>query len=159
MLKYEEDYKISSDLMSISERMVVMLDQENADGEAWDYYCTGQIVKPAVFRNKITGTVRELVDEYQIEIIAEDRQIFSSCTCGTKDKVCKHVISVLYSWVNDREDFMDVGRMVKDLDNMEKSELINIIQRILTIDPSKARFLKRHYEDEYDIDEDIDDLF
>ncbi|NOZ61215.1 MAG: hypothetical protein GXO74_06000 [Calditrichaeota bacterium] len=159
MITYDEDNKIVEELMNISERMVALLDNENTDGESWDYYCNGQVVKAAVFRNKITATVREVVDEFQIQIIADGRQLLSSCSCGARDRLCKHVISLLYSWVNDREDFLDVGRMVENLDSMEKSELVEVIERILRTDPSKARFLKRRYEDEFDVDEDIDDLF
>ncbi|OQX84798.1 hypothetical protein B6D60_08735 [candidate division KSB1 bacterium 4484_87] len=75
MIDYDENYKISEELMNISERMVALLDQENTDGESWDYYCNGQVIKPAVFRNKITGTVREVVDEFDIQIIADGSQI------------------------------------------------------------------------------------
>ena len=150
----EEEYAISSDLENITERLVVYLDQENTHGESWNYYCNGQIVRAAVYKNRISGTVRELYDEYYIQITADEHEITSSCSCGSRDQVCKHVISLLYSWVNDRDGFLDVGKVIKQLYSMEKADLVSVIERILQTDPSTARFVKPPDEEFEDFLED-----
>ena len=150
----KKEYEISEDLQNITEREINILDQENTNGESWDYYCRGQIVKAAVLRDTITGSARELVEEYEMKVTADEHQFFSSCTCGSRDKLCKHVISLLYSWINDREDFINVGKAVEKLFLMDKGELINIIERILKKDPSKVKFVKRFDEEDEEIDAD-----
>lgn len=150
----EEEYTISPDLLEINERQIAILDQENVDGEGWDYYCNGEVVRATIFENKISGTVRELVDSFDVEIKAVQNEITTSCSCGTKEGVCKHTIAFLYSWVNDRADFMDVGISMKKLQRMERQELIDIIERVLQNDPTNVRFFSdRDYdEDELDIE-------
>ncbi len=152
----KKGYAISGYLESITEREVTILDQENTDGESWDYYCSGQIIKAAVLENTITGSVRELMDEFDIKITVDEHQIYSSCTCGVRDKICKHVISLLYSWISDREAFVDVGKAVEKLSSLENSELINIIRRILEKDPSKVKYVRQF--EEQDLEDQADEL-
>ncbi len=146
--------KIADELVSINERQVNLLDQENTDGESWNYYCTGQIVRPAVFENRISGTIREYLEEFNVEITATNHEISSSCTCSSRVKVCKHVISLLYSWVNDREEFINVGRVVNNLQDLSKIDLVKIIERIIQHNPSNIRFVKRHEDQDFFFDED-----
>ena len=153
----KNEYAISAELDNISERQVALLDQENTDGETWDYHCSGQVSMAAVFKDTLSGTVREIVDEYDIKITANEHEILSSCSCGSREGVCKHVISLLYSWVNDREDFTNVGKVVQSLDDMEKNDLVSIIERILEKDPGKVKFVKR-LDDQIDEFDDSDCL-
>ncbi len=148
----EEEYAISPDLLEINERQIAILDQENVDGEGWDYYCNGEVVRATIFENKISGTVRELVDSFDVEIKADQNEITTSCSCGTKDVVCKHTIAFLYSWVNDRVDFLDVGISMKKLQKMERQELIDIIERVLQNDPTNVRFFSDRDYDEEELD-------
>lgn len=41
----KEQYEISPELKEITERQISILDQENTNGEGWEYYCNGQIVR------------------------------------------------------------------------------------------------------------------
>ena len=157
----EEKYAITSELKNINERQITFLDQENTNGESWEYYCTGQIVKAVVHCNGISGTIREYLEEFNVEITVDEHEIISTCSCGLNDPVCKHVISLLYSWVNDREDFINIGNLVKRLYDMDKQELIEVMERIFQNDPAKARFIKKNDFDEDDFDEnglDVDGL-
>jgi uncharacterized Zn finger protein len=140
-MAYNDDfYEIAPELEQINERQVGILDQENTDGQGWDYYCNGQIVRAAVLGNRITGTVREYVEEFNVEIRVDHHEITTSCTCGTRQGVCKHIIALLYSWIHDKENFINIGDQIKKLHNMEKQELIDVIERIIQNDPINVRF-------------------
>jgi len=140
MANSEDSYKIAHDLEDINERQVGILDQENTDGEGWEYYCNGQIVRAAVLGNRITGTVREYTDEFNVEIRVNSHEITTYCTCGTRQGVCKHIVALLYSWINDKDDFVNIGDQIKRLHQMEKQELIDVIERIIQNDPINVRF-------------------
>ena len=47
------NYPISPMLASITQEQVTMLDQENNDGNGWDFYCNGQVINAIVFENEI----------------------------------------------------------------------------------------------------------
>jgi len=138
----------------INERQIGILDQENANGQGWDYYCNGQIIRAAVSGNRITGTVREYLQEFHVQIRVNGYEITTSCTCGTRTGVCKHIIALLYCWIHDKEDFINIGDQVKKLYAMEKQELIDVIERIIQNDPINVRFFKDYSQDEdgWDID-------
>ena len=136
-------YSISVDLDNITERQIALLDQENTNGLGWDYYCSGRITQAIVSNNRISGVVRELADEYQVEIVAHENEISSKCSCGYREGVCNHVVALLYCWVNDRENFINMGTLVGQLQHKDKQELIEIIERIFEDDPAKARHINQ----------------
>ncbi len=136
----EETYEIAPELKNINERQIGILDQENTDGEGWDYYCNGQIVRAAVSGNRISGIVRDYIEEFNVVIRVDEHEITTSCSCGTRDGVCKHIIALLYSWIHDKDDFINIGDQVKKLQGMEKQQLINVIERIIQNDPINIRY-------------------
>ncbi len=140
----EETYEIAPELRDINERQVGILDQENTDGEGWDYYCNGQIVRAAVSGNRISGIVRDYLEEFNVVIRVDEHEITTSCSCGTREGVCKHIVALLYSWIHDKEDFINIGDQVKRLQSMEKQQLINVIERIIQNDPINIRYFVDH---------------
>jgi uncharacterized Zn finger protein len=146
----KEEYEISSALKAITEKQIGIIDQENLNGEGWEYYCNGQIVHAAVLKNKISGATREFLEEFQVTIQMDEHEIMTSCSCGTRNGVCKHVVALLYSWINDQQDFVNIGTLVERLHDFEKQDLINLLQRIIENDPVNARFLDRQDYDEND---------
>jgi len=153
----DNNCEISPDLKTINERQIGILDQENTDGQGWEYYCNGQIIRAAVLGNKISGTVREYFEEFDVEIRVDHHEISTSCTCGTRDAICKHSLALLYSWIHDQRDFINIGDQIKRLHDMEKYELIDVIERILVNDPVNVRFLNSSSFDESDLD--VEGLF
>ena len=152
----KDRFEIADELDSINERHVTLLDQENEDGRGWDYYCNGQVLQPAVLGNRLTGIIRELTEDYRVQITITEHEVTNSCDCGVKEGVCIHTISLLYSWVNDRDGFINIGNSMKQLHFLEKDELITIISRIIDNNPSNIKYFD---EPEFDSDEyDIDDL-
>ena len=136
-------YSISANLDNITERQIALLDQENTDGTGWDYYCNGRITQAIVFNNRISGVIKELAEEFYVEITAHESEISSNCSCGFREGICNHVVALLYSWVSDRADFVNIGTLIGQLHKIEKQELIEIIERILENDPAKARLINR----------------
>lgn len=134
-------YSISSALNNITERQIALLDQENTDGLGWDYYCNGRITQPTVLNDRISGLIKELGEVFQVEITAHENEISSKCSCGIRDGVCNHVVALLYSWVNDRADFINIGTLIGRLQHKDKSELIELIERIFANDPTNSRFI------------------
>jgi uncharacterized Zn finger protein len=152
-MSYDEDlYTIAPELREINERQIGILDQENTDGEGWDYYCNGQIVRAAVLGNRISGTIREYTEEFDVVIRVDLHEVTTSCTCGTKQGVCKHIVALLYSWIHDKEDFINIGDQIKKLHNMEKQQLIDVIERIVQNDPINVRFFSDYSLDFNELD-------
>lgn len=144
MLFAEETYEIAPELKEINERQIGILDQENTDGEGWDYYCNGQIIRAAVSGNRLSGTVRDYLEEYDVVIRVDQHEITTSCTCGSREGVCKHIVALLYSWIHDKDDFVNIGYEIKKMQNMEKQQLIDVIERILQNDPINIRFFSEY---------------
>ena len=151
-------YLISKELDSINERQIVILDQENIDGQGWNYYCNGQITAATVYNNRISGVIKELADEFHVEITANENEISSYCSCGSKEGVCNHVVALLYSWVNDRDDFVNISALVRRLYDKDKQELIDIIERIFENNPGNARFINQIEKNENEFDSDFFEL-
>jgi uncharacterized Zn finger protein len=152
-MSYDEDlYTIAPELREINERQIGILDQENTDGEGWDYYCNGQIVRAAVLGNRISGTIREYTEEFDVVIRVDLHEVTTSCTCGTKQGVCKHIVALLYSWIHDKEDFINIGDQIKKLHDMEKQQLIDVIERIVQNDPINVRFFSDYSLDFNELD-------
>ena len=152
-MSYDEDlYTIAPELREINEHQIGILDQENTDGEGWDYYCNGQIVRAAVLGNRISGTIREYTEEFDVVIRVDLHEVTTSCTCGTKQGVCKHIVALLYSWIHDKEDFINIGDQIKKLHDMEKQQLIDVIERIVQNDPINVRFFSDYSLDFNELD-------
>ncbi|HEX9973256.1 MAG TPA: SWIM zinc finger family protein [bacterium] len=146
----KEEYEISSALKAITEKQIGILDQENTNGEGWEYYCNGQIVRAAVLKNQISGTIREFLEEFHVTIQVDEHEIMTSCSCGARNGVCNHIVALLYSWINDQQDFINIGTLIERLHDLEKQDLINLLQRIIEHDPINARFLDNPEYDEND---------
>ncbi len=141
---------ISTQLSDITHRQVALMDQENTDGEGWNYYCNGQVIYASVFRNELSGIVREYIQEFKVKIKIEEHEISCTCTCDSENLLCRHVVALLYSWVNDKDEFTDVGNFIEKLHNMDKTLLIEMVKRFVIDDPQNIRFLKEEKDLEVD---------
>ena len=135
-------YQISPLLMDLGYEQISTLDQETTDGEGWEFYSTGQIQNATVFENKISGRVGNFTEEYHVEIVFIDDEIRSSCNCNHTGQICKHVLALLYGWVNDGEGFINVGDSLQELENYNRDRLLEIITNVIRHDPKNIeRFL------------------
>ena len=131
----EEKYSVSPYLLSLTEAQVVELDQEIADSQGWEFYSNGYIMKAAVLRNQISGKVIDGSHLHFVRIRAEERELMASCTCSQKGYLCKHVAALLYSWVYDREGFINVETLLQKLQRLPKEKLVTIIGQMVQNDP------------------------
>ncbi len=140
-------YPISEALTSLTIEEVKRIDQEATGGEGWEFYTTGFLTKASVFLNKISARVREAFGEYYVEATVDEHHISTACTCNEKSGMCKHAVALLYSWVFDAEDFLDVGETMEELQARDKGELIEIIGRIVQNDPRNVDFFDEEPEE------------
>lgn len=152
-----KDYPISPDLLSLTESQIAKLDQDATEGEGWECYCNGYIAHASVFQNKISGRVRNYVEDYFVEITVDSHEITAFCTCGQSRGVCPHVVALLYSWVNDTEGFTNIADSLNNLRSLDKENLLEVIGRILLNDPRNLVFFKSDSNPEEDFD--LDGLF
>lgn len=99
---------IAPDLQNLQLNQVEALDRETTGGKGLAYYETALISRPAVFHNHISGRVGNYVEHYDVRITFHENEIAGSCPCQRSRKICKHIIALLYSWVNDGGEFLDV---------------------------------------------------
>ena len=82
------------------------------------------------------------IEEYEVEIIVLGEELRSSCNCSRTGEICKHVIALLYGWVNDSEGFFDVGDSLQELCGFSRERLLKIVTNIIRHDPKNIeRFL------------------
>ncbi len=149
----EQTFDISKDLLSITEREVSILDQEVSNGEGWISYSNGQIVKPIVFKNKLSGLFYEHFREFSVEIQVNGAEISTRCNCGKNGAICKHVVALLYCWINDSDGFTNISYSLEEFKKKNKDELLEILARIFIKNPQNI-FLVGGVDP---LDDDIDD--
>lgn len=149
----EETFDISKDLLSLTEREVSLLDQEVSNGEGWTSYSRGQIVKPTVFKNKLSGLFYEHFREFNVEIQVNGAEISTRCTCGKNSPICKHVVALLYCWINDQDGFTNISYSLNEFRKKNKEELLEVLTRIFVKNPQNI-FLVGGVDP---LDDDIDD--
>lgn len=147
-------YPISPDLLSLRESQIAKLDQDETQGEGWECYCNGYIAHATVFQNKISGRVQNFIEEFFVQITVDQHEITTLCTCGERGGVCKHIVALLYSWVNDSEGFTNIADSLANMRSLDKENLLEMIGRTLLNDPRNLVFFQgeRNTEDDFDID-------
>ena len=70
------------------------------------------------------------------------------------EEICIHAVALLYSWVDDSDAFANVAEALRQLEDMDKGELIQIIARMLLKDSNNIDLVseKTIEDDDYDLD-------
>jgi hypothetical protein len=121
---------------------------------SWEFYCNGYISHPAVLGNKISGLVRDTIDEYFTQIKVDGPKVIVGCSCGSRGEICKHAIALLYGWVNDSEGFLNIADTLDRLRDKDKDSLIEMLGRILMFDSRHLYFIEEGFADE-DFENDV----
>jgi len=151
----EEEAKLSPILTNITQKQVAILDHDNTNGEGWDYYCNGQVIHAIVSKNEISGIIREYLEDFKVEIKVNEFEISCTCSCDSKNVICRHIVALLYSWVFDKSEFINLNKFLNQLENMDKEKLIKAIERFIINDPRNIKFFNtpRDFElNDFDID-------
>lgn len=151
----ENDSSISIELRNLGYPEIAAFDEEATHGEALGYYENSQIQDAVVFRNKLSGRVGNFFESFDVRLAIHGNEIACSCTCDSERKICMHAISLLYAWVNDGSDFTNLTHVISELENVEKSRLLEIVSNILQQQPHMAQqFLQKKNMDWDEIDRD-----
>ena len=147
-------YPVSDALRSITQEQVTELDQESTGGEGWEYYSKGFVSGATVCQDVLLGQIRELSAVNNVEIKVRGQEIYTSCSCSRTGGVCHHAIALLYAWVDDAENFIDVGKAINELAQLDKEQLVKILQRILIRAPKFISLaVGRFTEEDSDVNE------
>lgn len=150
MIEKEENFPYVSPMLSqLSSKQIALLDQDENDGEGWDFYSNGQVMNATVFNDEISGIVREFVKDYKVKVKVNEHEVSCSCSCDSEKVVCNHVIALLYSWVYDQEEFINLGVIIKQLASLDKNVLVSVVERFLIDDPQNVKFFERQSDLEY----------
>ncbi|HNS72220.1 MAG TPA: SWIM zinc finger domain-containing protein [bacterium] len=123
---------------------VETLDRETTGGKGLAYYESVLISRPTVFHNHLSGSVGNYVENFDVRITFHEHEIAGTCSCQRSRKICKHILALLYSWVNDAEEFLDVEEVLVTVRAMKKEELLGIVENIIRQNSGYADlFLKK----------------
>ena len=142
--------KISDDLISLNFSQVEALDRNATDGTSREYYESCQITSAIVYRNKLSGHVGNFLESNRVELTIHGDEITSSCSCQKSREICKHTVSLLYSWVNDGIDFTNIETVLEEIREMDKDSLVDVISNIIRINPSYIDIFLAKHEPEWD---------
>ncbi|MBD3386728.1 hypothetical protein GF407_17630 [candidate division KSB1 bacterium] len=152
-MKNKEDKRISRELLDIGFRDVGSLDEEMVQGKGLEYYESSEVTQASVFHNAISGHVGTMTEDFAVRIRVHGNEISTSCTCKDTRQLCKHVIALLYSWVQDGNDFVNIADKLDMIRKLDKERLIEVITNIIEYDPALAElFLNRKIPQWYEID-------
>ena len=129
------DIKKENALYDLTWEKVARFDERATNGEAWSYCENCQVRDATVYENHLYGRVGNFIEEYQVQIAVNDQEISSSCNCSSSREICIHVIALLYTWVSDADDFMNVNQVIDELQSFSKEQLVRTIARLLKTYP------------------------
>jgi len=149
------DDKIASELLNLKIKQIEAFDRDITNGKAREYYESCEVTRATVFRNRLFGKVGNFVQSYDVEITVHGNEVVSSCICNNNRQICKHAVALLYSWVFDGNDFLNVANVLEEIDNLEKSRLMDIIKNMIRYNPNLVDiFLAKDKLDWDEIDSD-----
>jgi uncharacterized Zn finger protein len=127
--------QIVKDQLDLRFDQVEELDREVSEGQGLAYYESVQISRANVYRNTLSGRVGDLAEYYDVRITVHRQQISGTCSCGESREICRHILALLYSWVQDGKDFIDIGEKIAQLQHFDHDRLIEVISNILRFNP------------------------
>jgi hypothetical protein len=134
----KDDATIAAELRNLGYEQIAAFDADATNGEALLYYENSQVDNAVVYRNKISGRVGNFIEKFDVRLTLHGREISSSCSCDSSRKICQHAIALLYSWVNDASDFVNISNVLVDIAKLEKSQLLDIVVNIIQQQPHMA---------------------
>ncbi|HPG38112.1 MAG TPA: SWIM zinc finger family protein [bacterium] len=147
--------QVCVELQSLTFQQVEAYDRDVTNGETRLYYENCEVTRPTVFRNKLSGRVGNILKGFDVEITVHGQEFVTSCTCNKTRRTCKHAVALLYSWIYDGQDFLDIGKALKEIENLDKEQLLHIVQNIIRYNPGLIDiFLAKEKPDWDEIDAD-----
>ncbi len=146
---------IASELLDLKVAQVEIFDRDITAGKTREYYESCEVTRATVFRNKLSGKVGNFVQNFDVEITVHGNEFVSSCTCNNNRQICKHAVALLYAWVFDGGDFLNVAHVLEEINKLDKSRLMDIIKNMIRYNPNLVDiFLAKDKLDWDEIDSD-----
>ena len=87
------------------------------------------------FDKQVSARIQGNYGIYRTWVNIASRSLESGCTCPSDWHPCKHVSAVKLTWRENPESFFDAGGFVKTLSGRPKSELLEIIGKLIARAP------------------------
>lgn len=138
------------ELQNLDLEQVNSLDRDAIGGKGLAYYENALISRPTVFHNHISGRVGNYLENFDVRITFHQDEIAGSCPCQRARKICKHIVALLYCWVNDRDEFLDIEEVLVKVRGMKKEELVRIVTNILRQNSEYAELFLSNTQPDWD---------
>ncbi len=125
------DNEISKELKELTLENVELFDRDVTDGKTREFYESCEIKRATVYRNKLLGSVGTFVQGHDVQVSLHQNEISSTCTCSESRQICTHAVALLYSWIFDGKDFVNVANILKQLEEYDKETLLQIVKNII----------------------------
>ncbi|MBI5001253.1 MAG: SWIM zinc finger family protein [Euryarchaeota archaeon] len=113
------------------------LSPEQIDERGRNYYKQNRVKNPTV-QNKVMRADVVGTDRYRVEITAEGNTPYElelSCDCPYQGGICKHVVAVLYTWIESPKSFTHSKDKKNELRSLNREQLVKILSNILEDNP------------------------
>ena len=149
---------VAKELKDLDINHVHSLDSELTNGESLEYYDNSQITKATVYRTHLSGIVGNFLESFEVKLSVHGQEISGKCTCNETESICRHMVALLYAWVNDGNDFLDVKLFLDKIKDMDKDRLVEVVSNIIRHNPGNVElFFSRDIPewDEIDLEPDL----
>lgn len=93
----------------------------------FSYYKMGAVKNILVDDERIRATVEgSRINEYKVEIWCDNRQISARCTCPFDGWACKHIIAVLYEFLQKKETLFKEANLEDDASRFLRKNLLKV---------------------------------
>ena len=149
----KSDHAVADELLNLNLDDITAFDDETVNGEGEAYYEQSQIIDAVVYRNKLFARVGNYFESHRVRITMHGRELTVRCSCDDDKRFCVHAVALLYAWVNDAPDFMNLSDVLTEIAEMDKARIMEIVMNILQQQPHLAgEFLKKIKPDWDEID-------
>jgi hypothetical protein len=135
-------------LARLSEADLFGLAPEQVRQSALDYAQLGNVEHPRRSGDDLAAEVVGQRDVYRTRVSvragADGRPAVSAtCSCPTHRMPCKHALALLYAWVRQAEDFVQLDDLLADLSVRSPSEILRALRDVALDDGGAASALAR----------------
>ena len=81
-----------------------------------NYFETGKIASMEIKEEKIIAKVYGSYGTYDVEIVPTEEGLEADCDCPYDGYGCKHIVAVLYNWINKKNNTMIKKSTRKEID-------------------------------------------
>ncbi len=146
----DKNKDIDAEMFRLTYSQIQSLDNNATQGRTAEYYENAMISNAAVFRNKLFARVGNIFEEYQVNITVHEHELSSACTCGQGREICRHAVALLYSWVNESQNFLNIGKAIDEISRLDKKELVAMITNLLQSHPALFEVMLAKNNPEWD---------